>query len=195
MLHLIHLMESLCTLVAVQTSAPAGDDTRQRLLDATGVTLAQFGPRKLNLTDIAAHAGVSRPTLYRYFSSKEELLEELAVHEKERFRAELAEALNGLEGAARVDRALRFVVDFQRDYPMRGLVAVEPLFMLGQLEVALRTMTASLVPLFEQQRRRSGAAAADVADLVVRIALSHFLFQGDDDQLLGQLRHVVGIDV
>ena len=38
-------------------------DTRTRLLDATGLGLAQYGPRKLSLTDIAALAGVSRPTL------------------------------------------------------------------------------------------------------------------------------------
>lgn len=169
------------------------DVTRIRLLEATSVTLAQFGPRKLNLTDIATQAGVSRPTLYRHFSSKEELLEELAVHEKQRFLAELADTLHGLTGDERIDRALRFVVDFQRDYPMRGLVAIEPLFILEQLEVALRTMTAPLVPLFETGRRKGRASAHDIADLIVRVALSHFLIEGDDDQLLDQLRHVAGI--
>lgn len=175
------------------TDAAPADATRTRLLEATSVTLAQFGPRKLNLSDIAARAGVSRPTLYRYFSSKEELLNELAVHEKERFRAEMADALHGLEGDARMDRALRFVVDFQRDYPMRGLVAVEPLFMLDQLEVALGTMTKPLIPVFESLGRKKKEATA-LADLVVRVALSHFLIQGDDDLLLAQLRHVAGID-
>ncbi len=177
------------------TSVEIADDTRTRLLEATSVTLAQFGPRKLNLTDIAAHAGVSRPTLYRYFSSKEELLGELATYEKDRFRAELAAALHGLTGTSRLDRALHFIVDFQRDYPMRGLIAVEPLFMLEQLDVALRTMTAPLIPLFAKTLRKRGASAANVADLIVRVALSHFLIQGDDDQLLEQLRHVAGVHV
>lgn len=180
------------------TSLQAGEATRTRLLEATRVTLARFGPRKLSLTDIAVHAGVSRPTLYRYFSSKEELLSELAVHERDRLQSELGRALQGLRGTSRIDRALRFVVDFQRDYPMRNLVAVEPLFMLEQLEVALRTMTTPLIPLFEQVRPTSpsgaSASAADVADLVVRVALSHFLIRGDDDQLLGQLRHAARID-
>lgn len=178
----------------------SGATTRTRLLEATRVTLAQFGPRKLSLTDIAAHAGVSRPTLYRYFSSKEELLGELARYERDRFQSELGRALQGLAPADRLDGALRFVVEFQRSYPMRNLVAIEPTFMLAQLEEALATMTAPLVPLVAAQQEAAGdgsdagASAEDVADLVVRVALSHFLIRGDDDQLLHQLRHVVGLD-
>ncbi len=182
----------------METSVVAGDATRTRLLEATSITLAQFGPRKLNLTDIATRAGVSRPTLYRYFSSKEELLSELATFERERYQSELADALRGLSGVDRLEGALQFVVDFQRDYPMRGLVTVEPGFMLEQLEVALHTMTAPLVPLFEgleaTSDRTTTASPADIADLVVRVALSHFLIRGDDDQLLQQLRHVAGLD-
>ena len=178
------------------TPLPTAEAMRARLLDATRVTLAQFGPRKLNLTDIADQAGVSRPTLYRYFSSKDELLDELAIYERDRFQLELGQALDGLTGDARIERALRFVVDFQRDYPMRGLVAVEPLFMLTQLEAALRTMSAPLVPLFAERvsGARPGPDAADIADLVVRVALSHFLIRGDDDQLLHQLRRAAGLD-
>ncbi|MFA5883436.1 MAG: TetR/AcrR family transcriptional regulator [Acidimicrobiia bacterium] len=175
-----------------------GDTTRTRILDATGVVLARRGPRKLSLTDIAAQAGVSRPTLYKYFGSKEELLLALAVHEKQRFGTGLAAALDGLTGAARLDRALRFVVEFQQDYPMRELVAIEPGFMIDQLEQALRTMRGSLVPLFEELPAAADepdgpAGPADLADLVVRTALSHFLIPGDDAQLLRELRHVAGL--
>jgi AcrR family transcriptional regulator len=171
-------------------------DNRTRLLDATGVVLARQGPRKLSLTDIAAEAGVSRPTLYKYFASKDALLLALAAHEKQRFNAGLADALDGLTGATRLDRALRYMVEFQRDYPMRELVAIEPGFIIDQLDRSLRTMRASLVPLFEELAPPAGAGAAgpaDLADLVVRTALSHFLIPGDDAQLLRELRHVAGL--
>jgi AcrR family transcriptional regulator len=177
------------------------DPIRARILDATGVALAHYGPRKLSLTDIAASAGVSRPTLYRRFTGKEELLLALAAHEKQRFQAELAVALHGLDGASRLDGALRFVVEFQHDYRLRDLVAIEPTFMLDQLERALRTMTAPLVTLFEALPPTSGdvtpstsgdVTPSDLADLVVRTALSHFLIRGDDDQLLRELRHIAG---
>ena len=173
------------------------ETTRTRLLEATVATVARSGPRKLSLSDVASLAGVSRPTLYRYFASKEELLLALAAYEKERFEALLAEALDGLVGVARLDRAMRFIIEFQADSPHRGLVVVEPAFMLDQLARALGTMASSLVPMFEEVGPAVGGGAmtaADKADLVVRIALSHFLIQGDDDQLLRELRHAAGLD-
>ncbi len=57
-------------MLDVPTTVTAPDSTRTRLLDAANVVLAHYGPRKLSLTDVATHAGVSRPTLYRHFASK-----------------------------------------------------------------------------------------------------------------------------
>jgi len=168
------------------------ETTRTRLLDATSAALARYGPRKLSLTDIATIAGVSRPTVYRHFASKDDLLLALSAHEKQRFGAEMAAAIDGLTGTPRLDRALRFIVEFQHDYAMRGLVVIEPAFMLEQLERALRTMASALIPLFETATD-DDVTAADLADLVVRVALSHFLIRGDDAQLLRELRHVAGI--
>lgn len=172
------------------------DITRTRLLDATGAVLARCGPRKLNLSAIAAEAGVSRPTLYKYFASKEALLLALATHEKARFVRELDDALVGLTGLDRLDGALRFMVEFQRDYPMRELVLIEPDFMLDQLGMSLRAMSASLTPLFAEVTPNdiSGVATpADLADLVVRTAVSHFLIPRDEAQLVRELRHIAGL--
>ena len=117
----------------------------------------------------------------------------LADYEKERFETGLVESLEGRTGPARLDRALRFIVEFQHEYPMRGLVAIEPAFVLDQLALALRSMTPALVRLFEEcspSGEPDAAGPTDLADLVVRTALSHFLIQGDDAQLLRELRHV-----
>ena len=178
------------------TTTTGPSDTRSRLLDATSLALAQYGPRKLSLTDIAALAGVSRPTLYRHFASRHELLLALADYEKERFESGLADALEGLVGPARLDRALCFIIEFQHEYPMRGLVAIEPAFMLEQLEQALHSMTSTLASLFGERSPSAdpgGARPADLADLVVRTALSHFLIKGDDAQLLRELRHIASV--
>jgi len=174
------------------------DATRTRLLDAARVALGRQGPRKVSLSAIATEAGVSRPTLYKYFASKEALLLALSAHEQQRFRAGLAVALDGLTGPARLDRALRYMVEFQRDYPMRELVLIEPDFMLDQLAHTLRTMRSSLVPLFEEADPRAdprdgGAGPNDRADLAIRTAMSHFLIPGDDAQLVRELRHVAGL--
>ncbi len=175
------------------TTRSGSGSTRTRLLDATSVVLAQYGPRKLSLTDIASLAGVSRPTLYRHFGSRQELLLALAEYEKDRFQSEMAAALDGFSDSQRLDRALCFIAEFQRDYSMQGLVAIEPAFMLEQLEQAVQSMTPPLVSLFAELppgTANESMDSVDLADLVIRIALSHFLIKGDDAQLLRELRHV-----
>ena len=50
------------------------DPMRDRILRATFKVLCRHGYGKFNLSDVAAQAGISRPTLYKSFSSKDELL-------------------------------------------------------------------------------------------------------------------------
>ena len=54
--------------------------TSDRILDATLAVLGRAGPRRLSLSDVASAAGVSRPTLYRWFPSKEALLEAFGAY-------------------------------------------------------------------------------------------------------------------
>jgi AcrR family transcriptional regulator len=166
------------------------ESTRNRLLEAAGAVLSQSGPRSLHLSTVAAEAGLSRPTLYAYFPTKDDLLRALASHEKARFTRELEGVLVGLTGKDRLDRALRFMIEFQRAYPMRKLVLIEPEFMLDQLGDSLRAMTASLVPLFKDALEVDTRTAADLADLAVRTAVSHFLIPRDEKQLMRELRHI-----
>ena len=51
------------------------DSTRERILAATAEVLGSNGITKLSLSDVASQAGVSRPTLYRWFGSKQDLLD------------------------------------------------------------------------------------------------------------------------
>jgi AcrR family transcriptional regulator len=188
--------------VSVKTDSVAAiaddDPMRVRLLEATRVLVGQYGPRKLAMTDIATLAGVSRPTLYKHFTSKSELLAAFSVYQQRQFALGLAAASHGLTGTARLDAALRHVVDFQRDSPFHQLVEIEPGFMLEQLAEVLPTLRAGLAPLIAEHQRVTGAAGsarpADVADLIVRVALSHFLIPGRDrSQLLRELRYAAGV--
>jgi AcrR family transcriptional regulator len=175
------------------TVATRTESVRDRLLEAAGRVLADSGPRSLHLSAVAAEAGVSRPTLYAYFPTKQHLLGAVAVYEKARFNEELEQALVGLTGAERLDRALLFMIEFQRAYPMRKLVLIEPELMLDQLERSLRSMSASLVPLFEDGLGVETATASDLADLAVRTAMSHFLIPRDAKQLMRELHHITGL--
>ena len=72
--------------------------TRTRILEGALQAIGRHGLAKLGMSDVSEHAGVSRGTLYRYFPSREELLQSLAVAEGERFQRRVSEALRGQVG-------------------------------------------------------------------------------------------------
>jgi AcrR family transcriptional regulator len=94
-------------------AAPEMRSTREWILEATLEVLARSGPRKLALSDVATVAGVSRPTLYRWFPSKKALLEAFGHYEQQKYDAGISAAVAGLEGEARLEAVLRFIVEFQ----------------------------------------------------------------------------------
>jgi AcrR family transcriptional regulator len=162
---------------------------RRRILDATFVVLAQSGRRRLQLSDVAAQAEVSRPTLYRYFGSKEGLLEAFGLYEQDNFDAGIAAAIAGLSGADRLDAALAFIVDFQTSYSLHSLAEIEPEHVLHQMKRALPIMYRSIAKIIPGENNEVAASA------VVRIAMSHYVLGlGDPDKFLAELRHAAGID-
>jgi AcrR family transcriptional regulator len=84
--------------------------TRHRILVATAEVLGSSGQTKLSLSEVALQAGVSRPTLYRWFASKGELLDAFGVFEREMFDTGISRATSGLRGTEKLDAALRFIV-------------------------------------------------------------------------------------
>ncbi len=162
--------------------------TTERILDATLEVLARSGPRKLSLSDVATTAGVSRPTLYHWFASKEALLDAFGRYEQDKYDRGLAAAVAGLEGEERLDAVLRHIVDFQQSYSLRRMVDVEPTHVVHQMTRVLPIMRDRLEPLVP------GDDAATVASVVTRVALSHALIPDDDPELFyAELRHAAGL--
>lgn len=170
----------------------AGDleqSTRRRILDATHVVFARSGHRNLQLSDVAAEAGVSRPTLYRYFGSREGLLDAFALYEQDNFDAGIARAVAGLRGAQRLDAALRFIVDFQDSYSLGSVVDIEPGHVLGQMTRVLPIMHERIARVIPGENSAVAAAA------VVRIAVCHYLVRGGTpEQFLAELRLAAGLN-
>ena len=171
-------------------SSDHDDDTstRQRLLVATSEVLSRKGMTKLSLSEVAAQAGVSRPTLYRWFASKEELLDAFGVWEREMYDRGIAKATAGLRGKEKLDAALRFIVDYQHSYSGYRMVDIEPGHVIGQLSHVIPVMRERLLRLLP------GPNSAVAAATAIRVAVSHYLVASDDaDQFLAQLRHAVGL--
>jgi AcrR family transcriptional regulator len=172
----------------MNTATTTEIDTRQRILVATAAVLGRNGQTKLSLSEVAAQAGVSRPTLYRWFSCKEELLSAFSSYERQVFESGLVSATAGLKGVEKLDAALRFIVEYQHSYSGVRMVDVEPEHVIAQVSRVIPQMREGL------QRLLPGPNAAVKAATVIRIAISHYIVRSDDaDQFLAQLRHAVGL--
>jgi TetR/AcrR family transcriptional repressor of uid operon len=166
------------------------DPMRERILRATFKVLCRHGYGKLNLSDVAAQAGISRPTLYKFFSSKDDLLSAFSLFELQLLRADLERAIGGRSGRDRVDALLQFLADFYSSYQMRALVEIEPGLVLGQLSTSLPTLVELIAPALDGQVSNPGV----VAIALVRLSVCHYLVPGyDDERLIDQLRAAAGV--
>ncbi len=166
------------------------DPMRDRILRATFKVLCRHGYGKLNLSDVAAQAGISRPTLYKFFKSKDDLLSAFSDFELQLLREDLDRAVSGHTGGKRVDALLQFLVDFYSSYQMRGLIEIEPSLVLDQMATSLPILVDLVAPVLAGQVDDPNV----VAQTLVRLAVCHYLIPGyDDDRMLEQLRGAAGV--
>lgn len=80
--------------------------TRTRVLDAAAHVLSVKGFAGMRLSDVAEHADLQAPAIYYYFSSREELIEEVMwsglAEMREQLTKALAAAPEGLSGMDRI---------------------------------------------------------------------------------------------
>jgi AcrR family transcriptional regulator len=73
---------------ANQPAAPTGtDDARERILAAAERCIDRYGIRKTTTDDVACEVGLSRPSVYRYFADRDDLLIELIDRHARALRA------------------------------------------------------------------------------------------------------------
>ena len=79
-----------------QLAAPTStDDARERILAAAERCIDRHGIRKTTMDDVANEVGLSRPSVYRYFADRDDLLIELITRHA---RALLARAHKSISG-------------------------------------------------------------------------------------------------
>jgi TetR/AcrR family transcriptional repressor of uid operon len=167
---------------------PVDNSSRERILAATAEVLGRMGKTKLSLSEVAVRAGVSRPTLYRWFASKDELLEALGIWERHMYERGVADACAGLPANEKLDATLRYIVEYQHAYPGLRIVDIEPAPMIRRLSHIIPLMRARL------ERLIPGPDSAKAAATTVRVAVSHYLVRSDDDaDFLEQLRHAARV--
>ena len=173
-------------------------DLTERILDAARQLVVQQGARRLSLTEVATLAGVSRPTVYRYFVSKEELLDALGKLEYRRFNSAMEQAVSRVSGRERIEAAIDVVAAFLQDQPPRSLIDLEPGFVNDQMAHVLPMVTDALVAVLTQSADEDGAihpaSARDRAGAIARTALSHYIFPDVDANVARrQIRAAAGL--
>ncbi len=90
-----------------------------QLLDAAGELFAERGVAAVGMADVAAAAGCSRATLYRYFESREALRTAFVHRETWRIGASVAEQIAGLDDPGlRLVEAITTALRLVRDDPI-----------------------------------------------------------------------------
>jgi AcrR family transcriptional regulator len=69
-------------------------DTRELIVESAFACFGKQGLQKATIVDIAKRAGVSRSTIYEYFSDKAAIVEACAEHASERFYREMTKAMD-----------------------------------------------------------------------------------------------------
>lgn len=161
-------------------------ETRELILEAALYALGRRGIKKLGMQDVCESAGVSRSTLYRYFPSREDLLDALATYERKRFETSLRRSIQNHEGEDRLLATVDHAFTYLRDHPtLDRVLEVEPAFVLRYLREnvpAMRQATAFLLQEVLEQSApvRAGVVTVEqMADLLVHVLVGSFLTPGE----------------
>ncbi len=164
-------------MLTERESQPRRAELEGRAVEALLACVARQGLRKTTLDDVAREAGCSRATLYRYFASKQAVLEAALVSEGDRVAAEVRAA--SAEADTLEDALVAVLVTAGREllhHPALTFVAaVEPERLLPHLCFAggdrfLASAGAALAPALE---RFVGPERADRAgEWVARVGVS-----------------------
>ena len=160
--------------------------TEQQIVDAAYDAVAVYGITRLSLADVAKRAHLSRQTLYRYFSSKDVLLEAVVDREERRFRDQISEATREADDPrSALEAAITATQEGVRTHPLiERLLETEPETLVPYLTVGslpgpdtnrhLTRLLCRLVPdLDERDARRA-------ADVLSRLIISYVLDPFDE---------------
>lgn len=172
---------------------PLVDDKRRIILDAALVAFAERGYHGTAVPEVAEVAGVGTGTLYRYFSSKEALVNEVYRDAKQRLRSALLDGAPELE-LRRADTAQTWFAELWRRLGTFAKAQPEAFRFLemqdhvAYLDHASREVELSvLAPLWMAGKKLRARADGATVDVLIALLWGAFvgLFKA---QRLGYLR-------
>lgn len=180
------------------------DEARRRIVEAATACLDRVGLAKTNLSDVAAEAGVTRQTVYRYFPRLADILRAVALAGVEEF-AERMERHLATFGSAE-EAAVESVVFAVRTVPAEPHLSL----LLQAGEADLFTSEVASAPAFALGARILRNVPVDwaavgvttdedlqgLAEILMRLFLSFLHYPStsalDDDRLRALVRRWIG---
>ena len=163
-------------------------EARQQILAAAEKVIAHYGVSKTTMDDIGKQAGVSRPTVYRYFGDRDNLLAALIERRTRMLFDRARNYIFGFESfAEQLVEGLLYLVDHGRSDPIvRILVGPEYLGVTSPIvngSALVSELTAEMWEPILQQAIERGQIGSDIDVLAVGqwLALVQFIMVGRRD--------------
>ena len=182
------------------TTLSSEEAAQARILEAAFACGEKFGLGRLTMSDVAREARISRQTLYRYFSSKHDLIMALVIREEQVLMTQVRAAIQphrDLRPA--VEAAFRTILRAIRAHPLLDRVmATEPQELLPYLTVEADPMREMGIRMMEEVFAGRGehvspAIAHRAAEICSRLVRSYAIEPPDDDPdvVAGELAELV----
>jgi len=163
-------------------------EARQQILAAAENVIARYGVSKTTMDDIGKQAGVSRPTVYRYFGDRDNLLGALIARRTRMLFDQARDYIFGFESFAdQLVEGLLYLVDHgRRDPIVRILVGPEYLGVTSPIVngsgLAAELMAEMWEPVFRRATQR-GEIRSDLDVMAVGdwLAVVQFILVGRRD--------------
>lgn len=175
----------------------SAEQGRQQILECALAAMSEVGPDGFAIDDVARRANISRRTLYRYFATKQELVQAVISSENAGFFSAMQQQLVGFEDDFEryLEECLCFAVRY-RDQHRGGFhqgylaKAASPEVFAYILEDIAPLWQQLLAGPFERHVERHGASVSldDSIALISRLCLAYCLVPEAPEQIRKQLR-------
>jgi len=145
-------------------------ERREHILKAAQELFARFGFRKTTMEDVARAARIAKATLYYYFKSKENILQELIYKKGEELRRRLLSAIRDAKGPVEKLRAY-------------GVTRFKYFRKLALYYSILTQEYYQYLPFIEKERRDFNAFEIETLEGILREGIDQGLFSISDPRL------------
>ncbi|WP_176736933.1 TetR/AcrR family transcriptional regulator [Oligoflexus tunisiensis] len=151
---------------------------QENLLDAFLTLAAEHGIFSVSLEQIARHCGVAKATVYKHFSSKDEILALVYLRFYEPFTQEVLSLPQDLAVVPRLRRVVRLYLSWHLQNP-----ALSSVIMISKHFVDVRKLPAPLVVRWQNFQRQR----IEVADAIIKLGIEEQVFRPIDPRWLSEV--------